>query len=123
METVKAYINHGRWLVDCPKHGKNGAVEVAPDTAEYIAPCCYPGVIAQFTGVVKGQIKNVVDTSARATARRMAHEKGEVYQIVFPKNADKILAIIQKRPIQNQNWIPGETLKFLQAENDLHEVT
>ena len=120
MSTVTAYLNYGRWLVDCPKHGKHGATEITVETTEFIPPCCYPGIIAQFVGVVKGKITTLKDESARATARRLATEKDEVYQVVFPEELTQILDVTLVRPIENQNWQPGETVEFLQAENAEH---
>lgn len=120
MSTVTAYLNFGRWLVDCPKHGKNGATEVTLGTTEYIAPCCYPGSVAQFVGVTKGRITVIPDESARATARNLALENDEVYQVIFPEDAPQILEALAVRPIKNQNWVPGETVEFLQAENVEH---
>lgn len=120
--TVQAYFNFGRWVVECPKHGKNGATVVTRETTEYIAPCCYPGSIAQFVGVVKNRITTVPDTSARATARVQAQVNDEIYEVIFPAETDQILEIVSARPLQNQNWLPGETLEFLQAENDEHGV-
>lgn len=114
---VQAYLNAGRWLVDCPKHGRNGAMEVTLTDTEYIAPCCYPGVIAQYTGVVKGRIANVPDISRRATARNLARSNGEIHEIVFPEDAATILETVGLRMVQNQNWVPGESVDFLLEEN------
>jgi hypothetical protein len=122
MSTVTAYLNYGRWLVNCPKHGKNGATQVSLETTEYIAPCCYPGITAQFMAAGKGKITVIPDESARATARNLAVENEEVHQVVFPENFSEIMAVVSLRPIQNQNWEPGETLEFLQAENNEHGV-
>lgn len=122
MSTVNAYLNFGRWLVQCPKHGKNGATEVLLGTTEYIAPCCYPGIVAQFVGIVKNKITVIPDESARATARNLARENDEIYQVIFPENLAEIVVETSARPIQNQNWEPGETVEFLQAENAEHGV-
>lgn len=117
METVKAYLNYGRWLVRCPKHGKNGLLEVTPQTKDYIAPCCFPGIVASFPSVIKGRVMQLPDVSARATARKLAQQAGEIYSIEFPENMQEILDIVKLRPIQNQNWIMGETIDQLQADN------
>lgn len=116
-QQVFAYLNYGRWLVDCPKHGRNGTLEINRTDTEYIPPCCYPGAIAQYTGVVKGMIRNVPDVSRRATAHNQAHAKDEIYEIVFPEETEQILTAVSGRMIQNQNWTPGESLDFLLAEN------
>lgn len=90
MRTVTAYFNYGRWLVDCPKHGKEGingvagVAEVTKDNPEFIAPCCYPNVIAGFPGMVKGQIKYIIDKSSRRTAISAARENDDIYTAIFP---------------------------------------
>lgn len=122
MEKVQAYLNHGRWLVDCPKHGKNGTLEVSPTTTEYVAPCCYPGVIATFMGVVNKQMQIVPDVSARSTAYRRAREAGEIYEVVFPEDMQEIMSVVSERPIPNQNWVQEETVEILQAENEENGV-
>lgn len=114
---VHPYLNHGRWLVDCPKHGQNGAHEVAPETTEYIAPCCYPGVIATFTGMVKGHPQVVPDVSARATATARAKANGEIHTVVFPENTDEIMEVISMRPIPDQNWQPNESVELMLEQN------
>jgi len=117
MEKVMAYLNYGRWIVDCPKHGKNGALEVTRETTEYIAPCCYPGSIATFTGVIKGILRNVPDVSARATARNLAVQNNEIFEVVFPEDVEAVLSAVSIRMIQNQNWTADETVEFLHSEN------
>lgn len=119
MKTVKAYMNHGRWLVDCPKHGIDGAMEVTEKDTEYICPTCYPKIIASFTGLVHGVLKHAPDISARATARRMAKEADEVYAIVFPEKLAEITAIMDARPIHNRHWTT-ETIAALKKENKAH---
>ena len=122
MEKVQAYLNHGRWLVDCPKHGRNGTLEVQTTDTEYIAPCCYPGTIAQFTGMVKNRIQNVPDISARATARSRACADGEVYEITFPENKDAIMDALRGQPVTKQNWVPGDSIDFLLFDEPKSEV-
>lgn len=119
MKTVKAYINHGRWLVDCPKHGIDGAMEVTEKDTVYICPCCYPKIIASFTGMVKNKLQHVPDISARATARKMAKEADEIYMITFPEKLADIKTIMDARPIHNRNWTT-ETIAALKKENKAH---
>ena len=122
MEKVQAYLNHGRWLVDCPKHGRNGTLEVQVTDTEYIAPCRYPGTIAQFTGMVKNRVQNVADISARATARARARKDGEVYEIVFPENMNEIMDALRGQPVTMQNWVPGDSIEFLLSDEPKSEV-
>lgn len=121
MKTVKVYMNHGRWIVDCPKHGNAGAMEVKEGEKEYIAPCCYPNVLASFPVMRDGQIKMIADISARATAKRLAIKNDDVYEIVFPEKLEEIKAIMEKRLMSNRNWTT-ETLAALKKENKVHGV-
>jgi hypothetical protein len=121
MKTVNAYMNHGRWIVNCPKHGTAGAVEVDENETEYIAPCCYPKSMAMFLGMSKGQPKTIPDTSARATARAMAKANDEIYTIIFPAKITEIKAIMDARPIHNRHWTT-ETIAALKKENKAHGV-
>lgn len=122
MEKVQAYLNHGRWLVDCPKHGRNGTLEVQVTDTEYIAPCCYPGVIAQFTGMVKNRVQSVPDISARATAHARARTDGEVYEIAFPENMNEIMDALRGQPVTMQNWVSGDSIEFLLSDEPKSEV-
>ena len=121
MKTVNAYMNYGRWLVDCPKHDTAGALEVTEKDTEYIAPCCYPKSIATFMVMVKGHLATIPDTSARATARLMARGADEIYTIMFPEKLAEIKAIMDKRPVDNRHWTT-ETIAALKKENKAHGV-
>lgn len=117
MPTVAARLNWGRWIVDCPK-GDGGAMEVKPgDSVQFICPICYPQSIAQFVGIVNGKIQPAPDLSARRTARRLAEEDGNIYNVLFPDNLNEIEQALSMRSQQHRNWEPGETLEFLTQEN------
>lgn len=49
---------------------------------------------------------------------------GAIYRrIVFPKDRAAIVAALAARPaIENQNWLPGETVAQLLAENAAHGI-
>jgi len=34
-----------------------------------------------------------------------------------PKTREKIVGLLKKRPSPNQNWVPGESVKELEAQN------
>lgn len=121
MKTVNAYMNHGRWLVDCPKHGVDGAMEVKETDKEYIAPCCYPASIASLPVMKNNRFTFTPDLSARATAKRLAKQADEVYTIVFPDKLAEIKEIMDKRPIHNRHWTT-ETIAALKKENKAHGV-
>lgn len=43
--------------------------------------------------------------------------------VAWPKDRDKIEALLRPRPIENQHWRPGETVVDLKAENKLMGVS
>ena len=45
------------------------------------------------------------------------------WSIVLPKNKDRIEEIVSSRPIENQNWNRGESVRYLLQENKKHEVS
>ena len=109
MKTVKAFFNHGRWLVQCPKHGVIGAM---PAEAEYICPVCYPKSIASFMVLKNGQLQSVPDRSARRTAYLEAQAKGEIYTVTFPKQKESIEKELSKLPDDKRHW-NGESMQAL----------
>lgn len=126
---VLAYMNHGRWIVDCPKCGKNGATLAEQDkfispysceNGEFICPNCYTGMVVRDGTTITGQVK--FNITARMAAQARAKRNGEIYKVVFPKDKKKIEAVVKLRRLDNQNWMPGETLEDLRQENIEHEV-
>lgn len=47
---------------------------------------------------------------------------GEVSKVTWPKEVDKIEAVLVKRKLVNQNFLPGETVAMLKAENKAHGI-
>lgn len=109
MKTVKAFLNHGRWLVQCPKHGILGAM---PAEDEYICPVCHPKSIAKFLVLKSGQLQSVNDRSARRTAYLEAQAKGEIYTVTFPKQKESIEKELSKLPEDKKHW-NGESMQTL----------
>ena len=91
--TVKAVVNHGRWVVECP-NGCGDALCVSDAARCYI--CCNCG--------------------------------GKTwYHVAFPRDRKGIEAVLLQRKAQHpflnaptRNWMVGETVKDLEAENALH---
>lgn len=83
---IKAYVNHGRWIVDCPD-------------------CCN----AQL--------------ACRTDHRFMCNECGNVAggslwrPVEWPGNIAAIESMLENRPRENQNWVPGETAEILAIDN------
>ncbi len=42
---------------------------------------------------------------------------GNVFKIGFPDDIEQVEAALEKRPTPRQNWLPGETIDMLNAEN------
>jgi len=42
--------------------------------------------------------------------------------LMWPRNVARIEKILHYRPLYNQNWVPGETVTYLVAENLEHGV-
>ena len=105
---IKPEMNHGRWIVRCPK-SPNHAVQVFPRMDNTIVcGVCYPDP----------------DGSARrvpgALAHQMAEAAGNVHEIDWPHNLTDIEQALRFRPIENMNWFPDETLEQLEYENNIH---
>jgi len=122
---VEAYLNHGRWVCDCPKCGKLGATLAEPKPLEspysainglYICPNCYPGMVAIRKRTMAGVVFN---EDLRTVARARAKANDEIYEVVFPSDKKKIESVVSVRRLDHQNWEHGETIKFLQEENEL----
>lgn len=43
-------------------------------------------------------------------------------KVALPKERNDIIAILNLRPTQHQNWSPGDTLEELRADNELHQI-
>ena len=122
---VEAYLNHGRWVVDCPKCGKHGSTLAEPKpiespysaiNGEYICPNCYPDMVVVSRRTATGVIFN---ETSRTIARARAKQNNEIYEVIFPDNKKEIEKIVSVRRLDYQNWQPGETIKFLKEENEL----
>lgn len=83
-----AYVNHGRWVADCPSPGCGGAMLVLKG-GEFLCGTCFNAAIG-----------------------------GEYRPIEWPAEAAQIEALLIGRPLAvHMNWNPGETLAQLEAEN------
>lgn len=100
--TTRAYINHGRWIVECQC---GNAVEAVPDPATH-------------------QIKIGQKRYRCEPWGAEAHPDGfcgAEYTVIWPRNAKRIVAVLSHRPRRsNQNWLPGESVALLIAENLEH---
>jgi hypothetical protein len=77
-----AYVNHGRWVVDCPTPYCNEAHLAGPVTCDGCS---------------------------------------QTYSSRFPADAALIDAVLSRRVVvETRNWLPGETVQDLEAENEAH---
>jgi hypothetical protein len=92
--TTVVYANDGLWVAECP---------VCPSAEHYGAE--------PVSGYVGGlTLKRFVCSHCGSEAKPK-----------WPRNRKQIETILADRRLRgNRNWVPGETLEQLQAENELH---
>lgn len=97
---VRAYVNHGRWVVDCPNPPCGGAELASKLDPTFICNSC-------------GSLEN----------------GGLLYEVIFPRDADAVEAALMRRPLThmekpneagNRNWYPWESVDDLNRENVEH---
>lgn len=88
------YVNHGRWVVDCPCKGCGGAVVVSRAEAFFLCPLCCN-----------------------------ADNDGQWYRVEFPAHRAQIEIELLKRPVRpTRNWRAHESVADLRQENRAHGV-
>ena len=94
------YVNHGRWVVECPAADCRAAIDVS-DRLEWGVVTC--------------------DCQDRSVCYHNADPCGHKILVGWPTNWQEIDRILGARedPL-NRNWLPGETVEDLKAENLLH---
>jgi hypothetical protein len=131
MKKVKAFYNHhSEWIWACPVCNKkeyDGTFIPVADKAVPGEPgvCskCYPEVLgATMVEVRKNVFVPGTDLNIRIATIEKADKEGRAYEIVFPKDKDKIMKELRKRDKANMNWLPGESLADIVKENKKHGV-
>ena len=80
---VNTYLNHGRWLMNCPKCRQPLRVI---NEEEMYCPVCWPGVLAKaMAPLADGTFRPVPDLELVTQAKGQAAAAGECYLPVFPK--------------------------------------
>jgi hypothetical protein len=93
-EPIEVFANEGRWIAQCPDRACRSA-----------------------------------QLACKTDPRFMCHEcanrenAGKWLPLKWPRNVGKIEALLAKRVVVNQNWLPGETLKDLLADNLEHGIS
>ena len=101
-----AYVNHGRWIIDCPDEDCQAGLKCSDWTI--------PETL--LTGLVCDCMDEVV-----CDHPTIPH--GLAIDITYPDERDEITAILNLRSKRaNRNWYPGETVEELKAENVTHGV-
>jgi len=96
---VRAYVNHGRWVADCPFCG--GAERVWIEGLRTAPDVEFP------FGVVDGVLH--------------CGTTGGTCPVEFPGNRRDIARVLARRSDERtRNWLPGETVEMLVAENVEH---
>lgn len=96
MSKIYAYMNHGRWVADCPKC--TGAEIVEPNKPFVCGSCCMDDFVNKRRG--------------------LPHKNG--HDVIFPEWKDRVDATLKVRPLENRNWWLGESLEELHRENKEH---
>jgi hypothetical protein len=120
---VIAFYNwNSKWTGECPVCGHGAYESVAPGKP-FICSRCYPGINAtMLTMGENSRVISVPDMAARDMAYEKAVRENGLFDVVFPKNMEKIMAELRKRPMKNMNWYPGETLEDIIKENKEHGI-
>ena len=120
MEQVKAYFNHGKWIVDCPNCPAATKVKIG-DELVFCGHCFPDKRVKKFQLVAGQEVMPVSDKEKQDQAKTEAFAMGEVYEIVFPDDAKSAETVLRKRKTEHQNYVPWkETLENLEKENLSH---
>lgn len=138
-----AYMNHGRWLVMCPKCGSE--FKVNREDRTMICFVCHPNVMANanerfetmspITHTRQVIWRPVPDLALREAEIIAVMKDKEEYEIVFPSEAEAIEKAVSGKEGAWQNWYPdrkeirakypkasayGQTVAQLKAEGVNH---
>ena len=90
--TVYAHVNHGRWSVRCP--WCNSSQNASRDDHRFFCVECGNAAVS-----------------------------GQWVTVVWPNEVAAIEEVLSKRPdVKNHNWLPGESVADLVADNNEHGV-
>lgn len=118
--TVQARYNWGNWIADCPIHGE-GIAEMVTPGRDFICSRCHPGIYAEMKIPHPQQPLRLIsapDLAMRKYERHQAENAGHVYKVVFPKQKERIEAVLRHQPLRHRNWRPGITIRDLERQNE-----
>ena len=132
---LNARLERGMWLVDCPDpHGVNCKSALAVKWVgnedywlnAFVCLTCgagagvaiLPDMIPPLVASLREPIQRAINAMAIPTV-----ELGSAYAYRLPDDWRKIELAVGARPQENKNWIQGETLEDLMAENKKNGVS
>ena len=127
MQKIQAYINHGRWIANCPQCAELGltAAQIVQPGDVFVCSEEYSDMLAKTlvpNPRIPGAFNSVPDHVLREQAKQQAIAAGNAYEVVFPANKVRIEGELRKRPAHARNWDPATTLEELQDENNRNGV-
>ena len=122
MKKIQAYLNHGRWIANCPQCAELGltVAKIVTLSEIFVCPEEYPDTMANTlvpNPRMQGAFNSVPDHILRIETRRRAIAEGNVYEIIFPDDKAQIESVLRRRPVHARNWDPATTLEELHNEN------
>jgi hypothetical protein len=116
-----AYVNHGRWLADCPACGS--PILLNPEKEDTIqCGVCNPQLLAIKLVPIPGDPDSGVVPKAYEEMRAEARKTAMAHKVIIPENWREIFETLRPRPTYLMNWLPGETLDTLRAQNIEHGI-
>ena len=92
-ERAIAYVNHGRWVADCPSDYCGGAMAVTPGLPFMCGTCLNVEIGCKYRLVEWPQVRGAIEEA------------------------------LSERPVPEvMNWRPGETVKALRDETGAHMI-
>lgn len=123
MAEARVYVNHGRWVVDCPGDGCYWSYLAMSDTGGRLwLPGQHHSPRPLTSRVCTGG--KAMGPRLDYATRRTAKGCGIRFNLVWPTLAET-LAIeeaLARRPPANRNWRHPETIDALLVENDVFLV-
>ena len=97
---VKAFVNHGRWIANCPNC--KGA-EIVHEGAPFICYSEYMQLLGRDPDIIAREMER-------------ARRNQAIFEVEFPKNKSEIDDVLNRRKEENRNWT-NESIDELRKEN------
>lgn len=114
-----AYVNHGRWLVDCRVCGSPTQFDPSKEK-DFVCGACVPELFGVKFFPIPNDPEGGYSVAPDQRKRAAAREAGPKQKIVIPPDWQRLFEILRPRPTHFMNWLPGETIQDLMAENIQH---